>query len=57
MGIYWALGFWIVIQIVNAVTLVDTSTGWFAHLGGLAAGILVILLVRTRSTPPLFPLR
>jgi membrane associated rhomboid family serine protease len=55
--VYWALGFWIVIQIVNAVTLVDTSTGWFAHLGGLAAGILVILLVRTRSTPPLFPLR
>lgn len=57
LPVYWALGFWIVFQIVSAITGADASTGWFAHLGGLAAGVVLILLLRTRSTPPLFPLR
>ena len=52
------LGFWIVVQVVNG--LVTYSVGmlegkaeggvaWFAHVGGFAAGIVLLFLLRRRQ--------
>jgi membrane associated rhomboid family serine protease len=43
----WAIGGWIGFQIVNAVMAgPDDPTAWFAHLGGLAAGAVLIIFIR-----------
>jgi membrane associated rhomboid family serine protease len=49
---FWAIGGWIGFQIVNAL-LADPNdaTAWFAHLGGLAAGAILILFVRPPGVP------
>lgn len=49
---FWAIGGWIGFQIVNAL-LADANdpTAWFAHLGGLAAGAILILFVRPPGVP------
>ena len=44
------LGFWFVVQILNASE--DPTTGgvaWFAHIGGFIAGILLVTPYRSRS--------
>lgn len=44
---YWAIAAWLVVQIVQAWLANEGSVGWFAHIGGFAAGILLTpLLVR-----------
>jgi membrane associated rhomboid family serine protease len=54
MPAMWAIGAWILFQAVNAY-LSDTQddTAWFAHIGGLAAGALLVLVLK-RSDAPLF---
>jgi membrane associated rhomboid family serine protease len=49
---YWALGFWILAQFINLL-LFDTeeSVAWGAHIGGLAAGAILILFMRRRGVP------
>lgn len=47
----WALGLWILSQIFAAFVGGDEAVGWFAHLGGLAAGALLIMLLRRRFDP------
>lgn len=42
----WALGIWIGLQLVNALTSVDDQVAWWAHVGGLAAGAVLIVLLR-----------
>jgi membrane associated rhomboid family serine protease len=42
----WALGFWIGMQVLAAFLGGDDSVGWWAHLGGLAAGFLLIRIMR-----------
>ena len=49
----WAIGFWIVLQIVSALFGGDDQVGWFAHLGGLASGALLTPLFRRRFDPVL----
>lgn len=49
---YWALGFWIGLQVLQAVTGLDAEVGWYAHLGGLAAGTMLILAFRNRLPLP-----
>ncbi|CAA9340617.1 MAG: hypothetical protein AVDCRST_MAG90-1979 [uncultured Microvirga sp.] len=49
----WAIGLWILSQIVAAFFGADEGVGWFAHLGGLAAGAILILLLRRRFDPVL----
>lgn len=49
---YWALGFWIGLQVLQAVSGLNDAVGWFAHLGGLAAGAGLMLLLRR---PPAVP--
>lgn len=49
---YWALGFWIGLQVLQAVSGLNDAVGWFAHLGGLAAGAGLMLLLRRPSAVP-----
>jgi membrane associated rhomboid family serine protease len=51
---YLAIGVWIAVQ-VSAAFLGggDEAVGWFAHVGGLAAGALLIPLMRHRYDPVL----
>ena len=47
------LGFWFVIQLIQALTGHGSNVAWFAHIGGFVAGLLLIkLFVRSRSEPP-----
>ena len=55
------LGFWIVVQLVNGFLTVATSvvggeaTGggvaWFAHIGGVVAGMALLFVLRPRRDP------
>ena len=49
----WAIGFWIAVQVVSAFFGGDGNVGWFAHLGGLAAGALLVPIMRRRFDPVL----
>ena len=40
------LGFWIIVQLVNATFLRQTDVAWLAHIGGFFAGLLLIPLFR-----------
>ncbi len=48
---YWALGFWIVAQFANLLWDKDENVAWWAHIGGLAAGAVLILFMRRRGVP------
>ena len=45
----WLLGGWILYQIVNAAIASDSDIAWIAHIGGMAAGALLILFFRRRG--------
>ena len=48
------LGFWIVLQFFNAAVAGDSQGGgvaWWAHIGGFAAGALLIVPMRHRNVP------
>jgi membrane associated rhomboid family serine protease len=43
----WALGFWIFVQILNAALSEQSSmVAWWTHIGGLAAGAILVALLR-----------
>lgn len=54
------LGVWIIVQFVNGLVAARTGMGtgveaaggvaWFAHLGGVAAGMLLLLVLRPRAS-------
>jgi membrane associated rhomboid family serine protease len=48
---YWALGFWILTQFANLLITNDENVAWWAHIGGLAAGAVLILFMRRRGVP------
>jgi membrane associated rhomboid family serine protease len=47
------LGFWIVVQIVNGLGTLGAGGGvaWFAHVGGFAAGMLLLWVLGPRRRP------
>jgi membrane associated rhomboid family serine protease len=49
----YAIGFWILLQVGSAFLSGDQDVGWFAHLGGLAAGAALTPMVRRRYDPVL----
>ena len=49
----WAIGFWILLQLAAAFLGGDENIGWFAHLGGFAAGAVLVLVLRRRFDPVL----
>lgn len=46
-----ALGLWIAFQIVMVFVPQAGATAWWAHIGGLAAGALLIPLLKAREVP------
>jgi membrane associated rhomboid family serine protease len=42
----WVLGFWILLQVFSAVTSSGEGIAWWAHVGGLIAGAVLILFMR-----------
>ena len=43
---YWVLGFWALSQVWHVFSLDKSDTAWWAHVGGLAAGALLIVVMR-----------
>ena len=50
------LGLWIIMQILSAYIEYGSKTGgqiaWFAHIGGFAAGLVLIILMKKRKKRP-----
>lgn len=51
-----ALGIWIAIQVINAAMSSQDNVAWWSHLGGFAAGAILIIFMRRKSFP-LFNMR
>jgi membrane associated rhomboid family serine protease len=49
----WILGAWVVFQFANLLVVSDEQVAWWAHIGGLAAGAILIVFLR-RPDIPLF---
>jgi membrane associated rhomboid family serine protease len=47
----WVLGFWIVLQFFNVIVATEDDVAWWAHIGGLGAGALLILFMRRPGVP------
>ncbi len=47
----WAIGFWVAVQIYNAIFSEIDTVAWGAHLGGLAAGAVLIVIMRQPGVP------
>ena len=43
---YWVLGFWTLSQVWHVLSLEKSDTAWWAHVGGLAAGAVLITVIR-----------
>jgi membrane associated rhomboid family serine protease len=46
LGSAWVLGFWILVQVWHIMSDEKGDTAWWAHIGGLAVGGLLILVMR-----------
>ncbi len=46
LGSAWVLGFWVLVQVWNVLTIHGGDTAWWAHIGGLAAGAGLTLVLR-----------
>jgi membrane associated rhomboid family serine protease len=42
----WALGFWIGLQFFNVLVAGESNVAWWAHIGGVIAGAVLILFMR-----------
>ena len=42
----WVLGFWVVSQFVMAVLAPTDEVAWWAHIGGMTAGAILVLFMR-----------
>jgi membrane associated rhomboid family serine protease len=49
----WVLGAWVVFQFVNLFFTTDVETAWWAHVGGLVTGAILVVFLR-RPDVPLF---
>ena len=47
----WVIGAWIVFQFVNLFIALDRETAYWAHIGGLLAGAVLIPFMRRRNVP------
>lgn len=43
---YWVLGFWAISQVWHVFSVDKSDTAWWAHVGGLAAGATLIVVMR-----------
>jgi len=49
----WVLGAWVLFQFVNVIISTDPQTAWWAHVGGILAGAVLVVFLR-RPDIPLF---
>jgi len=47
----WVIGAWILFQVVNLVIALDRETAYWAHIGGLVAGAVLIPFMRRPGVP------
>jgi membrane associated rhomboid family serine protease len=47
----WVLGFWIIVQIYSVFAAGEGEIAWWAHIGGLVTGAVLILIMRRRGVP------
>ncbi len=47
----WALGAWIALQVFQAFAGLDATVGWWAHIAGFLAGLVLTPLFVRRGTP------
>ncbi len=47
----WVLGAWAIWQVVQVVIAADDGVAWWAHIGGLLTGAVLILIMRRRGVP------
>ncbi len=47
----WLLGFWALLQIGSVLLDFDSPISWWAHVGGLAMGALLIVVLRRPGVP------
>jgi membrane associated rhomboid family serine protease len=48
----WVLSFWVALQVFSVVTAAaEDGVAWWAHIGGLAAGAVLVLVMRRRGVP------
>jgi membrane associated rhomboid family serine protease len=49
---YWVLGFWVLFQVYSIITSEPGDRiAWWAHVGGLITGALLVLVMRRRGVP------
>ncbi len=48
---FWAIGVWVAVQIYSAFFSEVDTVAWGAHLGGLAAGAVLIVIMRQPGVP------
>jgi membrane associated rhomboid family serine protease len=47
----WVIGAWIIFQFVNLFIALDQETSYWAHIGGLLAGAILVPFFRRRDVP------
>ena len=56
---FWLVGFWLVLDIIGAAFIRpgkdEAAIAWWAHLGGFAAGMLLVLVLRSPGVALLQP--
>lgn len=53
----WLLSLWLLVQAWHAWSGDETTTAWWAHLGGFTAGVLLVLVLRRRAPADAVPSR
>jgi membrane associated rhomboid family serine protease len=52
----WVIGFWIVFQIGSALASSgEDEIAWWAHIGGVVAGMVLVLFMRQKGVPLFAP--
>jgi len=46
LGSVWVLGFWALIQVYHVLSDPTGDTAWWAHIGGLASGAILVTIMR-----------
>ena len=47
----WVLGAWVLMNIAFALFGIDPHVAWWAHVGGIVAGVLLVVVMRRRGVP------
>lgn len=48
---FWIILLWVAVQLASALVVTGGEVGWWAHIGGFLAGVLLIPLMKRRDVP------